>query len=51
MKPSNKTLQPTPPRGLPPILGYVKSEKQKAQTAEVAGRHKNDGQKDHKGAR
>lgn len=25
--------------------------KQKAETREVAGRHKNDGQKDHKGAR
>jgi hypothetical protein len=29
----------------------VKKEKQKAEEQEVAGRHKNDGQKDHKGAR
>jgi hypothetical protein len=26
-------------------------QKQKAEQSEVAGRHKNDGQKDHKGAR
>jgi hypothetical protein len=26
-------------------------QRQKAETEEVAGRHKNDGQKDHKGAR
>jgi len=29
----------------------VKKQKQKAEQREVAGRHKNDGQKDHKGAR
>ncbi|MFZ6819023.1 hypothetical protein [Undibacterium sp. Ji22W] len=29
----------------------VNTQKQKAEVKEVAGRHKNDGQKDHKGAR
>jgi hypothetical protein len=29
----------------------AKKSKQKAEQNEVAGRHKNDGQKDHKGAR
>lgn len=29
----------------------LNSQKQKAEVKEVAGRHKNDGQKDHKGAR
>lgn len=29
----------------------VNKQKQKAEELEVAGRHKNDGQKDHKGAR
>lgn len=29
----------------------VNKQKQKAEANEVAGRHKNDGQKDHKGAR
>jgi hypothetical protein len=32
-------------------LEEVKKQKQKAEEQEVAGRHKNDGQKDHKGAR
>ena len=35
----------------PPPLEEVKKQKQKAEEQEVAGRHKNDGQKDHKGAR
>jgi hypothetical protein len=29
----------------------VKTQKQKAEEREIKGRHKNDGQKDHKGAR
>ena len=29
----------------------LNTQKQKAEVKEVAGRHKNDGQKDHKGAR
>lgn len=32
-------------------LDEVNKQKQKAEQLEVAGRHKNDGQKDHKGAR
>lgn len=35
----------------PPPLEEVKKQKQKAEQNEVAGRHKNDGQKGHKGAR
>jgi hypothetical protein len=35
----------------PPAPDDAKMQKQKAETQEVAGRHKNDGQKDHKGAR
>jgi hypothetical protein len=35
----------------PSPLEEVIKQKQKAQEHEVAGRHKNDGQKDHKGAR
>lgn len=38
-----------PTRPLP--AETVNQLKQKAETQEVAGRHKNDGQKDHKGAR
>lgn len=35
----------------PPPVKDVNEQKQKAEQNEVAGRHKNDGQKDHKGAR
>lgn len=35
----------------PQPIEDVKKEKQKAEQEEVAGRHKNEGQKDHKGAR
>lgn len=35
----------------PSPLEEVKKQKQKAEEHEVAGRHQNDGQKDHKGAR
>ena len=34
-----------------PLPANVKTQKQEAETQEVLGRHKNDGQKDHKGAR
>ena len=34
-----------------PAPAEVDTQKQTAETQEVAGRHKNDGQKDHKGAR
>ncbi|MDY7538645.1 hypothetical protein QN372_05980 [Undibacterium sp. RTI2.1] len=35
----------------PSDMEAAKNQKQKAEQTEVAGRHKNDGQKDHKGAR
>lgn len=35
----------------PSKMDELNSQKQKAEVKEVAGRHKNDGQKDHKGAR
>ena len=35
----------------PPPSEQVNMQRQIAETQEVAGRHKNDGQKDHKGAR
>jgi hypothetical protein len=35
----------------PSPLPDADKQKQKAENLEVAGRHKNDGQKDHKGAR
>ncbi len=35
----------------PSPLEEVNKQKQKAEEREVAGRHKNDGQKDHKGSR
>jgi hypothetical protein len=35
----------------PPAVDNDKLAKAKAEEREVAGRHKNDGQKDHKGAR
>lgn len=34
-----------------PVPTDVKTQQQTAETQEVLGRHKNDGQKDHKGAR
>lgn len=35
----------------PPATDQVAEQKRKAQEAEVAGRHKNDGQNDHQGNR
>ena len=43
-----KAGKTTPPA---PVPEEVTTQKQTAETQEVAGRHKNDGQKDHKGAR
>ena len=51
MKQQTKAPQQKPPQGPPPAIESVKTLKQTAETVEVAGRHKNDGQKDHKGAR
>ena len=41
--------KPKPSHSFPIV--DVNKQKQKAEEKEVAGRHKNDGQKDHKGAR
>lgn len=41
--------QPSQPHSLP--VEEINKEKQKAEEKEVSGRHKNDGQKYHKGAR
>jgi hypothetical protein len=41
---------PNPPKG-PSTREIAEAERRKAESAEVEGRHKNDGQKDHVGAR
>ncbi len=47
---TKKTNQkPVPAHPFP--VAEANKQKQKAEALEVAGRHKNDGQKDHKGAR
>jgi hypothetical protein len=53
MKPQNKTSKPTSKKANPSQTGGLAKEMQreKAERKEVAGRHKNDGQKDHKGSR
>ena len=50
---TQKTNDPhqKPEHTYPSPVEEVKREKQKAEEQEVIGRHKNDGQKDHKGAR
>jgi hypothetical protein len=50
---SQKTHSPvsTPVPGRPPIPVPVVPQAPPVEPAEVLGRHKNDGQKDHKGAR
>jgi hypothetical protein len=45
----NQQKQPAQPHSLP--VEEVNKEKQKAEEREVSGRHKNDGQKYHKGSR
>ena len=51
MAEQTKGPQPRPGHVRPSPLEPGKEQKQKAEQNEVAGRHKNDGQKDHKGAR
>lgn len=46
-----QNLQQNSERILPSPLQEMNKQKQKAEELEVAGRHKNVGQKDHKGAR
>jgi hypothetical protein len=47
-KPKKQFQKPLQPQ---PYNLEEELNKQKSETREVAGRHKNDGQKDHKGAR
>lgn len=47
----SKNQQQKPAQAHPSSSDEVNKQKQKAEANEVAGRHKNDGQKDHKGAR
>ncbi len=46
-----KDRQQTPAQARPVSAEKANQQRQKAETQEVAGRHKNDGQKPHKGAR
>lgn len=51
MTKQTKDQHQKPQQPIPSHLEEANKEKQQAEQAEVAGRHKNDGQKDHKGAR
>lgn len=53
MKAQSKTPKPASKKTNPPKADGVAKEMQRetAETREVAGRHKNDGPKDHKGRR
>ena len=46
-----KDFNPQDQASRPPAEDKVAEQKRKAQEAEVAGRHKNDGQNDHQGNR
>lgn len=50
MTQQTKDQHQKPGQTYPSPLGDVNKTKEKAEEQEVAGRHKNDGQKDHKGA-
>ena len=45
----NQYQKPVPTHPYPPVS--INKKKQQAEENEVAGKHKNDGQKDHKGSR
>lgn len=47
----NKDQTPHKKNAAPPSHESEKKSKQKAAQSEIAGRHKNEGQKDHKAAR
>ena len=53
MKGKNKISKPASKKTSPPqTTGLAREmQREKAELKEVAGRHKNDGQKDHKGSR
>ena len=50
MKHQKKDIDQKQSQAYPSPLEDAKKKKQVAEQREVAGRHKNDGQKDHKGA-
>lgn len=47
----DKEQYPLPKPTYPAVLEEINRQKKKTEELEVAGRHKNDGQKDHKGSR
>jgi hypothetical protein len=51
MTKKQKDFNPQQQTSKPPPVDELAQEKQKAEEREVAGRHKNDGQLDHKGSR
>jgi hypothetical protein len=51
MKQETPNKNPKQMNSQPSRTDELNTQKQKAEVKEVAGRHKNDGQKDHKGAR
>lgn len=51
MKEETPSKNPKQMSSQPSKTDVLNTQKQKAEVKEVAGRHKNDGQKDHKGAR
>ena len=51
MTQKNKDQHRKPGPNHPPPLEEANKQRQLSETKEVAGRHKNTGQKDHKGAR
>lgn len=51
MNKQTKDLQQRPGQSPTAPVEEANKQRQKAEDREVAGRHKNDGQKDHKGAR
>jgi len=51
MNKQTKDQHQAPPQNRPNPLEQAVQQRQKMETEEVAGRHKNNGQKDHKGAR
>ncbi len=51
MTPKDKELKQSNKNTRPPQTDDAAKQKQKAEQKEVAGRHKNDGQKGHKGRR
>jgi hypothetical protein len=49
MAKQNKDFNQQQQSSKPPLVDEVAKQKQRAEEQEVAGRHKNDGQDDHKG--